>query len=167
MLDFAYARDIPDGLQSRLESRSAGTGIASHGQRFRPYGAARQNVKFRGLKLRRTPPNGVTTRILPHALSCRAKACPETSRSRGFLGTANEPPLSPANASTSLATGCEMLPCCVALSCRPKWRHLSLFSEHLGRPYPSSAGSGDVENRMITVCDDINPETVIACHSSK
>src|SRR5205814_8193679 len=23
----------------------------------------------------------------------------------------------------------------------------------------------DVENRMITVCDDINPETVIACHS--
>jgi hypothetical protein len=130
MLDFAYARDIPDGLQSRLESRSAGTGIASHGQRFRPYGAARQNVKFRGLKLRRTPPSGVTTRILPHALSCRAKACPETSRSWGFLGTANEPPLSPANASTSFN---KMRDVAVmrALSCRPKWRHLSLFSQHL------------------------------------
>src|SRR5437667_12293388 len=52
--------------------------------------------------------------------------------------------LSPAIASTSLATRCEMLPCCVALSCRLKCPAIagSLFSEHLVADKPRNCNRG-------------------------
>src|SRR5437762_1725330 len=67
--------------------------------------------------------------------------------------------------SRELATRSEMLPCCVALSCRPKCPAIagSLFSQHL----VADIHPARVHAIMIMVCDDINRETVIACHSSK
>src|SRR5436190_4929657 len=65
-------------------------------------------------------------------LSFRPKACPATCRSWGFLGTANEPPLSPVNASTSF--GNKMRDVAVlhgsVMSIEVSRHSGSLFSEH-------------------------------------
>ena len=131
-------------------------------------------------KIRKTGVPPVMADGLP-GCRCRSSTAATVFRAPDSFPGSAEPALRPPEAGASsarpmnlshqrmpqlhLATRCDMLPCCVALSCRPKCPAIagSLFSQHL----VADIHPARVHAIMIMVCDDINRETVIACHSSK